>query len=219
MQNLHLRSYIFYNKILPKKLKSYYNLYCKAFKTCFWSVFGNLKKYTKKSKVLIKASRLKVNKQPKEVCSQFNSFFKFFEFQLDQILFKIGFFSQLHVIKQLIKFGCIFINGKAVKSTCCTLITNDIFYLSPTTYNLVRKLFYLKKHMLLSFNLIKSFYKYTSKDIYKVFLPSKRLYTYLLVNYLYYIGIFVNPLHIVKPLLFNQFNCLDLNNFYLSLKK
>ena len=110
-------------------------------------------------------------------------------------------------------------NGKAVKPKGFTLITNDIFYLSPTTHNLVRKLFYLKKLVLLSYTLFKSFYKYSSKDIYKVFLPSKRLHTYLLVNYLYYIGIFVNPLALVKPLLFNRFNCLDLNNFYLSLKK
>jgi hypothetical protein len=219
MSNLHLRSYLFYNKVSPKKLKSYYNIYCKAFKTCFWSVFGNFKKYTKKSKVLLKVSSLKINKQSKKVCSQFNKFFRVFEFQFDQILFKVGFFSKLSIIKRLLKFRCIFVNGKAANLKNLVLVPNDIFYLSPTTYNLVRTLFYLKRLLLLQYSLVTSFYRNNSKGIHKHFLPSKHLYTYLLVNYSYYIGIFINPLFLVKPLLFNRFSCLDLNNFYLSLKK
>ena len=74
MFNHHLSVYLRFNKVSSKKLKSYYNIYCVAFKNYFWSIFGNFRSYAKKSRILLKPSRLKLNQQ-KRVCSQLNSFF------------------------------------------------------------------------------------------------------------------------------------------------
>lgn len=203
---LSQHKYLFLRKLNPKRLKFYYSTYNINFKNYYKSIFGNLKTISK------------FCKQNGKAVKKLQNFLSFVEFKLDQILLKVGFFTNVNVIENLIKSRCIHVNKNVVLKPKYNLSVHDVVYLCYSAFNLSYKMSNLKKLIWLQWNFVNKKYLRNKLNLSakKNIFPAKHLYKYILVNYKYYFLILLSPLYTTNSLLFNKITKYELNNFYLS---